>query len=84
MAVGLLDAIYLLDPARIVIMGPLAEAFERVGPRVVALLREQLAPGLRLPDLKVAATSRDAGLMGAAALVRGELFALPRLGGDEF
>lgn len=37
--------------------------------------------GLTVPEIDVAAPLPEAAVMGAAALVREDLFALPRLGG---
>lgn len=80
MARGLLDAIYLLDPAKIVIVGALAPAFDRAKDRVAGHLRDWMMPGLAVPEIVVEATGPEAALIGAAALVREDLFALPRIG----
>jgi predicted NBD/HSP70 family sugar kinase len=80
MARGLLDAIYLIDPAKIVIMGALAPLFDRVGDRIRGHLRDWLMPGLSVPEIDVVAPQPDAAVIGAAALAREDLFALPRIG----
>lgn len=77
---GLLDAIYLLDPARIVVMGALAPLFCRVGEQVRGHLRDWMMPGLRVPEIRVLSSGPETALMGASALVREELFALPQIG----
>lgn len=80
MAQGLLDSIYLLDPARVVVMGALAPLFDRVGEQIHGHLREWMMPGLKLPEIRVLSSGPETALMGAAALVREELFALPQIG----
>jgi predicted NBD/HSP70 family sugar kinase/biotin operon repressor len=77
---GLLDVIYLLDPAKVVVMGALAPLFERARDRIDGHLAAWLMPGLKAPEIDVVAPLPEAAVMGAAALVREELFAMPRIG----
>lgn len=76
---GLLDAVYMIDPARIVIVGPLAPLFDRARDRVAGHLRDWLMPGLNVPEIDVVGPRPEATVIGAAALVREDLFALPRV-----
>ncbi|WP_416910295.1 ROK family protein [Paracoccus sp. (in: a-proteobacteria)] len=77
---GLLDAIYLLDPARIAVMGALAPVFSQVGDQIQGHLRDWMMPGLQVPEIRVLSSGPETALMGAAALVREQLFALPQIG----
>lgn len=77
---GLLDAIYMIDPERIVIVGPLAPLFDRVRDRVERHLRDWLMPGLNPPKIDVVEPRSEAAVIGAAAMVREDLFTLPRIG----
>ncbi len=77
LAAGFLNAIWMLDPARIVVSGALAPLYPRVAARVGSLLERNMN-GLSPPPVGV---SRYAG--EAAALMREAIFALPEFGEEE-
>lgn len=78
LAAGLLNAIWLLDPERIVLSGPLAPLYPRVAARVGAILGEAMA-GLRVPPISVSSYGAEGAAVGAAAVIRETVFALPDL-----
>jgi len=53
LATGLLNVVYLLDPAHIIMAGPLAVMYPRVSRRVDAILQKALIPGLEHPRISV-------------------------------
>ena len=73
---GLLNAIRLLDPERIVLGGPLSRLFPRVGERVRASLHGQLL-GMQAPSIAVSPFGAEGAAVGAAAMIRESLFDLP-------
>jgi predicted NBD/HSP70 family sugar kinase len=76
-ATGLLNAIYLLDPANIVIAGPLAVLYPRIQAQVDAALRSRFMSGLEIPRISLAGARQQVAAVGAAAMLRQELFLLP-------
>jgi predicted NBD/HSP70 family sugar kinase len=78
LAAGFLNAIWLLDPERIVVAGVLAPLYPRVAARVDAMLRESM-DGLRVPPIVVSKYGAEGAAVGAAAMIRETLFALPEL-----
>ena len=78
LAAGLLNAIWLLDPERIVIGGVLAPLYPHVAARVNEILGESMR-GLRVPPIRLSEYGADGPARGAAALIRETLFALPIL-----
>lgn len=79
LAVGLANAVHILDPRSIVLGGPLAQLFAFVEERVHHRLREMLIYGLAPPAIRVAATKGDDAAIGAAAVIRETLFDLPSI-----
>jgi predicted NBD/HSP70 family sugar kinase len=77
LATGLLNAIYLMDPASIVVAGPLAILYPRIQERVNAALRDRILPGLEVPKVSFAETNQQVAAVGAAAMLRQEFFLLP-------
>lgn len=78
-SVGLLNLIHILNPARIVLGGPLAVLFTRIQTRVDTVLQENLLHGLTLPPIEVAGIEADTVALGAAGTVRDSIFLLPEL-----
>ncbi|RWM07650.1 MAG: ROK family transcriptional regulator [Mesorhizobium sp.] len=78
-SVGLLNLIHILNPARIVLGGPLAVLFPRIQRRVDAVLRANLLHGLALPPIKIAGIEADTVAVGAAGTLRDSIFLLPEL-----
>ena len=78
LAAGFLNAIWMLDPERIVIGGSLAPLYVHVAARVDVLLGESMG-GLRVPPIMVSAYGAEGAAVGAAALIREALFTLPEL-----
>ena len=79
LATGLLNLIHILDPRTIVLGGPLAVLFPRVSQRVEQLVAENLVHGFQVPPISVARFGGDGAAIGAAALLRENLFDLPEL-----
>jgi predicted NBD/HSP70 family sugar kinase len=79
LAAGLLNLIHILDPERIVLGGPLAVLYPRVEEHVKATLALHLVHGFKVPPVSVAGFGADIAAIGAAAVVREGLFALPEL-----
>ena len=77
LAVGLLNVIHMLDPREIVLGGPSAVLYPLVEDRVKGMLAEHIMHGLALPPICVTMSGDDGGAVGAAALLREELFSLP-------
>lgn len=77
---GILNLIYLFDPEKIVLGGPLSALFAHVEPRVKKSLASNLLRGYKPPPIFVARFGADGAAIGAAAVVRDELFSLPQLG----
>ncbi len=69
LAAGFLNAIWMLDPARIVVSGALAPLYPRVTARVGSLL-ERGMNGLSPPPVGVSQDAGEAAAVGAAALMR--------------
>ncbi|WP_292144736.1 ROK family transcriptional regulator [Mesorhizobium sp.] len=78
-SVGLLNLIHVLNPARIVLGGPLAVLFNRIEARVDTVLRANLLHGLVLPPIEVAGVEADTVAVGAAGTLRDSIFLLPEL-----
>ena len=76
---GILNLIYLFDPEKIVLGGPLSALFPRVEARVKKALAANLLQGYKPPPIYVARFGADGAAIGAAAVVRDELFSLPQL-----
>lgn len=79
LAVGLLNVIHMLDPLEIVLGGPLVVLYPLVEGRVNQLLAEHLVHGLKPPAIRATALGADGAAIGAASLLREDLFALPAL-----
>lgn len=79
---GMLNLVYLLDPEKIVLGGPLSALFRRIEPRVKQLLATHLLHGFEPPPIFVTRFGADGAAIGAASVVRDQLFALPRFGLD--
>jgi len=79
LAVGLANAIHLLDPAHIVLGGPVALLYPEVETGLRQQLQATLMPGFRIPPITVARQGEDGAAIGAAAGIRQSLFALPDL-----
>jgi predicted NBD/HSP70 family sugar kinase len=79
LAAGLLNAIWLLDPARIVVSGTLALLYPRVADRVSALLAGAMQ-GVTVPPVTISRYGGDGAAVGAAAMIRERVFALPTVG----
>ncbi|WFR98810.1 ROK family transcriptional regulator [Rhizobium tumorigenes] len=79
LAVGLANAVHLLDPRSIVLGGPLSQLFPCVEKRVREKLSDMLIYGLAPPSIRVAATQGDDAAVGAAAVIRETLFDLPSI-----
>jgi predicted NBD/HSP70 family sugar kinase len=76
---GILNLVYLLDPEKIVLGGPLSALFARVEPKVKKLLSANLLHGFRPPPIYVTRFGADGAAIGAASVVRDQIFSLPRL-----
>ncbi len=76
LAVGILNAIYLLDPANVVITGPLAAQYLRVERYIAEALLGRSKLGFETPDVSVVAADGAMAAGGAAALVRQDFFQL--------
>lgn len=79
LATGFLNAIWLLDPKRIVVSGTLAPLYPLVADRVAATLGGAIS-GRRPPPVAVSRYGGEDAAVGAAAMIREGLFALPNLG----
>lgn len=80
LAVGLANAAHLLDPARIVLGGPLSALYPAVADAVDRHLARLMLQGQAAPRLHLARYGRDGAAIGAAARLRARLFDLPDLG----
>ncbi|CAG9264500.1 ROK family transcriptional regulator [Paraburkholderia caribensis] len=79
---GFLNLVYLLDPEKIVLGGPLSALFPRVEPKVKKLLATNLLHGFKAPPIYMTRLGADGAAIGAASIVRNQLFSLPRLHQD--
>ncbi len=79
LAAGFLNAIWMLDPARIVVSGPLAPLYPRMATQVGSLL-ERGMNGASPPPVGVSRYAEEAAAVGAAALMREAIFALRGFG----
>ncbi len=77
LAAALLNAIYLLDPAVIVVSGPLSVLYPKVADKVAERLQASFIPGLQVPPIVVDGPGQRLPAVGAAALIREDLFLLP-------
>jgi len=71
-----------LNPARIVLGGPLAPLASVAMPRVVELVRREQLPGSDRVDIAVSDLGDDANALGGAMLVYHTVFGLPPLEGS--
>ena len=81
LATGLANLVYLLNPEKIVFGGPLSVLIPRIRSRVEGLLTQHLLHGFHAPLLQVAGFGADGAAIGAASLIREQLFSLARLEG---
>jgi len=79
LAAGLLNLVHIFDPQNIVLGGPLAVLYPRVEKYVRDELASYLVHGFKVPPISVTSYGADSAAIGAAALVRETLFALPEL-----
>jgi predicted NBD/HSP70 family sugar kinase len=79
LATGMLNLVYLLDPEKIVLGGPLSLLFPRVESKVKKLLAANLLHGFNPPPIHITRFGADGAAIGAASVVRDLLFSLPRL-----
>lgn len=81
LSAGLLNAIHMMDPAHIMLGGPMTVLYPHVEQDVVSALRQNLLPGLDVPPIRLAEATPEAApaASGAAAYVRQDLFQLPTL-----
>jgi predicted NBD/HSP70 family sugar kinase len=79
LSAGLVNAIHLLDPGRIVLGGPLAGLYPKLSRRIQADIKRRLLAGFAMPEIRVAQFGADGAAIGAAATIRDTLFALPDL-----
>ena len=77
LATGLINAIHVLNPSRIVLGGPLADLYDNVSDKVESLVSQGLLHGFDLPSISVTKFRKDGAAIGAAALIREKLFELP-------
>ncbi|WP_162600767.1 ROK family transcriptional regulator [Paraburkholderia sp. C35] len=76
---GFLNLVYLLDPEKIVLGGPLSALFPRVEAKVKKLLATHLLHGFSPPPIFITRLGPDGAAIGAASIVRNRLFSLPYL-----
>jgi predicted NBD/HSP70 family sugar kinase len=79
---GFLNLVYLLDPEKIVLGGPLSMLFSRVEQRVKRALASNLMHGFTAPPIYITRLGADGAAIGAASIVRNQLFSLPSLDRD--
>jgi predicted NBD/HSP70 family sugar kinase len=76
---GMLNLIYLFDPERIVLSGPLSALFPRVKASVTQKLAKHLLHGFEPPSIDITRFGADGAAIGAASVVREQMFSLPQL-----
>jgi predicted NBD/HSP70 family sugar kinase/biotin operon repressor len=81
LATGMLNLVYLLDPEKIVLGGPLCVLFPRIEQKVKKLISDHLLHGFHTPPLLVTRFGADGAAIGAASVVRDQIFALPQIDG---
>ncbi|MDR5826195.1 ROK family transcriptional regulator [Caballeronia sp. LZ043] len=79
LSTGLLNLTYLFDPERIVLGGPLCRLFTKIEARTKRTLASNLLHGFRPPTIEVTRFGSDGAAIGAAAIIREQLFELPQL-----
>lgn len=79
LTMGMLNLIYVLDPERIVLSGPLSALFPRVKSTVTRKLAAHLLHGFEPPSIDITRFGPDGAAIGAATVVREQLFSLPQL-----
>jgi predicted NBD/HSP70 family sugar kinase len=79
LAAGFLNLVHILDPQSVVLGGPLAVLYARVSERVEKAVQENLVHGFKVPPISIARFGADGAAIGAAALLREDLFDLPDL-----
>ena len=77
LAVGLMNAIYIMNPGSIALGGPLAALYPHVSGKVVERLNALLLDGLAAPPIRVASFGPDGAAIGAAETIRDRIFSLP-------
>lgn len=78
LATGLANLVYLLNPGKIVFGGPLSVLFPRIKSRVESLLTRHLLHGFHAPLLQVTGLGVDGAAIGAASVIREQIFSLAR------
>lgn len=81
LAMGLANAVHLLDPQEIILGGSLAQLYPAVADRVEAALDGHLIFGFARPGIRISDVSSAAVEIGAARIVLGTLFDLPAFDG---
>ncbi|ALL68492.1 Transcriptional regulator/sugar kinase [Paraburkholderia caribensis MBA4] len=76
---GILNLVYVLDPEKIVLGGPLSMLFPRVEQRVKRALANNLMHGFTAPPIYITRLGPDGAAIGAASVVRNQLFSLPTI-----
>ncbi|HEY0124729.1 MAG TPA: ROK family protein, partial [Rhizobium sp.] len=77
LAIGLANAVHLLDPRQIILGGPLSPLFSAVERQVVARLDQYLIYGFARPPIRIATSGSQGSAIGAAAIVQETIFDLP-------
>jgi predicted NBD/HSP70 family sugar kinase len=79
LALGVVNAVHVLDPGRIVLGGALSRLYPLVADRVLAAVQRHLVPGVVPPPIELTSFGPDVAAIGAAAVIREAVFALPQL-----
>lgn len=79
LAIGLANAVHLLDPSHIVIGGPLSLLYPAVASKVTHDLDSALIYGFIAPPIRVASFGADGAMIGAAATIRETVFRIPTI-----
>lgn len=74
LSVGLANLIHILDPARIVLGGPLAGMFRHVREQVEATVGPRLLHGLKMPPIDISDFAELSVAVGAANTIRETIF----------
>jgi predicted NBD/HSP70 family sugar kinase len=75
----LVNAIYTLDPSRVVLGGALADLYPHVEEKVLGFMREIFISGFEIPPIVMNRYGRDGAAIGAAAMILNDIFTLPDL-----
>lgn len=73
---GLASSISVLDPARVVLGGPVAQLYPFVEDKVAQSMREHLVPACPLPVVEISTLASDACAIGAAMMLHHDLLAI--------